>query len=180
MSTHLLSAEGLTKVFGAGRAAVRAVEHVDLSVEAGELVLIMGPPGSGKTTLLSMLGGLLRPTAGRISIEGIERELIQHKTYARSPVTPEDAALEQQLLDYDVYLFTNGESSEENVIYREPDGRLALVQKAPVLLVEDAIERLDAGGEHFVFFVDAQSRHGHVVYRRYDGHYGLLEPELAG
>lgn len=69
---RILTAAGLSKVFGAGDTAVRAVDGVDLEVQAGEIVLIMGPSGSGKTTLLSMIGGLLRPTAGRITIAGVE------------------------------------------------------------------------------------------------------------
>jgi len=72
MSSPLLAAEGLTKVFGSGRVTVRAVDDVTLSVEPREIVLVMGPSGSGKTTLLSMLGGLLRPTAGRIAIDGLD------------------------------------------------------------------------------------------------------------
>jgi len=64
-----VSARHLTKVFGRGEAAVRAVDDVDLAVFPGELVLVMGPSGSGKTTLLSMLGGLLRPTSGEITID---------------------------------------------------------------------------------------------------------------
>ena len=65
----ILRATGVTKVFGEGETAVRAVDSVDLAVSAGEMVLIMGPSGSGKTTLLTMLGGLLRPTAGSIFID---------------------------------------------------------------------------------------------------------------
>jgi len=65
-----VSANHLTKTFGRGDAAVRAVDEVDLAVSPGELVLVMGPSGSGKTTLLSMLGGLLRPTRGQIMIDG--------------------------------------------------------------------------------------------------------------
>jgi putative ABC transport system ATP-binding protein len=65
----LIEARGLTKVFGKGRAAVKAIDGVDLTVGAGEILMIMGPSGSGKTTLLSMLGGLLRPTAGEIRID---------------------------------------------------------------------------------------------------------------
>jgi len=68
----LLKAEGVSKSFGSGHAAVRAVNDVSLEVEAGELVLIMGPSGSGKTTLLSMLGGLLRPDEGRIVVDGTD------------------------------------------------------------------------------------------------------------
>ena len=68
----ILRASGVTKVFGAGDNAVRAVDGVDLAVSEGEMVLIMGPSGSGKTTLLTMLGGLLRPTSGSIVIDGSE------------------------------------------------------------------------------------------------------------
>lgn len=106
-----------------------------------------------------------------------ERELIRRKTYAGSPLTPDEATLELRLLDYDFYLFTNESTGEENVAWQEPDGSSALMEDAPVLLLADAIERLDAGGERFVFFVDVQDRRGRVLYRRYDGHYGLLEPE---
>jgi putative ABC transport system ATP-binding protein len=70
--SEILRVTGLTKVFGEGDRAVRAVDGVDLSVCCGELVLIMGPSGSGKTTLLTMIGGLLRPTAGSVVIEGID------------------------------------------------------------------------------------------------------------
>ena len=62
----------LTKVYGAGRTAVRAVDGLRLAVEPGEVVLIMGPSGSGKTTLLLMAGGLLAPTSGAVIIDGTD------------------------------------------------------------------------------------------------------------
>jgi putative ABC transport system ATP-binding protein len=68
----LLRVEALTKVFGSERTAVRAVDGVSLTTEAGQVTLVMGPSGSGKTTLLTMIGGLLRPTSGRIAVAGIE------------------------------------------------------------------------------------------------------------
>jgi putative ABC transport system ATP-binding protein len=68
----VLRVESLTKTFGAGRTEVRAVDGVDLSARAGEIVLIMGPSGSGKTTLLTMIGGLLRPTSGRVFIDDVD------------------------------------------------------------------------------------------------------------
>jgi putative ABC transport system ATP-binding protein len=68
----VLVGERLTKTFGSGHTAVHAVDDVSLEVRRGELVLVMGPSGSGKTTLLSMLGGLLRPTSGRITIDGTD------------------------------------------------------------------------------------------------------------
>jgi putative ABC transport system ATP-binding protein len=71
-SAPLLRVELLTKVFGAGRTEVRAVDGVSFAAEAGEVTVVMGPSGSGKTTLLTMIGGLLRPTSGRVVIDGVE------------------------------------------------------------------------------------------------------------
>ena len=65
----LVSADSLVKEYDAG-VVVRAVSDVSLNVDAGEVVLIIGPNGSGKTTLLSMLGGLVRPTRGVVRVEG--------------------------------------------------------------------------------------------------------------
>jgi len=68
----ILDVRGLSKVFGSGPNAVRAVDGVDLNVARGEIVLVMGPSGSGKTTLLTMVGGLLKPTAGTVHIKGLD------------------------------------------------------------------------------------------------------------
>jgi putative ABC transport system ATP-binding protein len=65
-----LAVRGLTKTYGSGDTAVDAVRAIDLDVTAGEVLLVMGPSGSGKTTLLLMLGALLRPTAGSITVTG--------------------------------------------------------------------------------------------------------------
>ncbi|HVO07243.1 MAG TPA: ABC transporter ATP-binding protein [Burkholderiaceae bacterium] len=62
----LLSARGLTKVYGTGPAAVHALRGVDLEVRRGEFVVLLGPSGSGKSTLLNILGGLDVPTAGQL------------------------------------------------------------------------------------------------------------------
>jgi putative ABC transport system ATP-binding protein len=66
----LIQADQLTKVYGRGETAVTALDHVRLSVEPGEFVAIMGPSGCGKSTLLHLLGGLDRPTAGQVLIDG--------------------------------------------------------------------------------------------------------------
>jgi putative ABC transport system ATP-binding protein len=66
----LVQAENLTKVYGKGETAVTALDHVNLSVDAGEFLAVMGPSGCGKSTLLHLLGGLDRPTEGRVMIDG--------------------------------------------------------------------------------------------------------------
>jgi putative ABC transport system ATP-binding protein len=66
----ILETRGLKKRFGEGETAVEAVKGIDLVVEPGEFVAIMGRSGSGKSTLLAMLGGVDVPTAGQVLIEG--------------------------------------------------------------------------------------------------------------
>ena len=64
----ILAVENVTRRFGSGATEVVAVKDISFTVAPGEVVLVMGPSGSGKTTLLSMLGGLLKPSVGRIQI----------------------------------------------------------------------------------------------------------------
>jgi putative ABC transport system ATP-binding protein len=62
--------ESVTRTFGSGRTQVRALRGVSLSVRRGELVALRGRSGSGKTTLLSVIGGLDRPSSGRVEVAG--------------------------------------------------------------------------------------------------------------
>lgn len=66
----MLKVEGLGHVYGSGDTAVEAIGSLDFTVNQGELVAIVGPSGAGKTTLLRNLSGLLRYTAGEVSLEG--------------------------------------------------------------------------------------------------------------
>ena len=66
----ILQTESLKKYYGTGDTEVRALDGVDLTVEQGEFVAIVGTSGSGKSTLLHMLGGLDRPTAGKVTVDG--------------------------------------------------------------------------------------------------------------
>lgn len=66
----VLKTENLTKIYGSGETQVKALAGVDFEVEAGEFVSIVGTSGSGKTTLLHMLGGLDRPSSGKVYVEG--------------------------------------------------------------------------------------------------------------
>jgi ABC-type lipoprotein export system ATPase subunit len=66
----VVSARGLVKAFGEGRAARRVLDGADLDVAAGEVVAVLGRSGSGKSTLLHLLGGLDRPDAGTVDVAG--------------------------------------------------------------------------------------------------------------
>ena len=68
----ILQTKDLRKIYGAGDTEVRALDGVDLSVEKGEFVAVVGTSGSGKSTLLHMLGGLDRPTSGSVTVDGRE------------------------------------------------------------------------------------------------------------
>lgn len=67
---EILKIENLSKVYGSGENAVRAVDGVSFSVEKGEFLAIIGPSGSGKSTLLHILGGVDRPTCGKVLMNG--------------------------------------------------------------------------------------------------------------
>ncbi|WP_062465252.1 ABC transporter ATP-binding protein [Demequina soli] len=78
-----LKARGLTKIYGAGDAAVTAVDHVDLDIPAGVLTAVMGPSGSGKTTLVHLLAGLDRPDSGQVWVGDDEITAMKDKQLAR-------------------------------------------------------------------------------------------------
>ena len=66
----ILETKNLQKVYGSGETAVHALRGVDLNVQRGEFIAVVGTSGSGKSTLLHMLGGLDRPTAGEVIVDG--------------------------------------------------------------------------------------------------------------
>ncbi|MFJ8625111.1 HPF/RaiA family ribosome-associated protein [Kitasatospora sp. NPDC093550] len=124
-----------------------------------------------------------------------ERRIVRHKSYSLARQTAWEAVLELEAMDYDFHLFTDTASGCDSVVHRNPadDGyRLATVGPqadpvpglpastlgAPRLTVDDAVARLDLSGLPFVFFTDAATGRGNVLYHRYDGHYGLITPAL--
>ena len=88
--TPVLEVKSLSKTYGEGADAVRAIDELSFSVDAGEFVCIVGPSGCGKTTLLKCLSGLLRPTSGEAYLEGVridgpaERLALVFQEYSRS------------------------------------------------------------------------------------------------
>jgi ribosome-associated translation inhibitor RaiA len=129
-----------------------------------------------------------------------QRQVVQHKTYAPTLSTADEAASDMELLDYDFYLFTDATTGQDAVIYRAPPTgyRLAAVtpppasspqpavpltvsrQPAPRLDLSAAVERLNNSGTPFLFFAAGATGRGQVLYRRYDGHYGLITPADGG
>lgn len=67
----MIEVKGLTKSYKAGGQLIHAVDNVNMRVEKGELLSIVGHSGSGKTTLLSLMGGLTRPNSGTVNIDGV-------------------------------------------------------------------------------------------------------------
>jgi len=121
-----------------------------------------------------------------------EREVVRHKTFAVAPMTTDEAVLDLELLDHEFFLFEHAGSGADCVVARadgegyelfcpEPFGpvdsvapvSVSLRHAAPMAL-EDAVELLDLSDDRFVFFRDVASDRGRVLYRRYDGHYGLI------
>jgi putative ABC transport system ATP-binding protein len=68
----LIELYGVTKIYGSGEAEVRALDHVDLRIDQGEFISIMGPSGSGKSTVMNVIGCLDMPTNGDYLLQGVE------------------------------------------------------------------------------------------------------------
>ena len=79
---ELLRCEHLTKIYGAGENQVTALSDVSFSVEKGEFVSVIGPSGSGKSTLLHILGGVDKPTSGKIFIDGTDMHALKEDQLA--------------------------------------------------------------------------------------------------
>ena len=81
-NTTIIQTEGLTKVYGMGDILVKALDGVDIHIEQGEFVAVMGPSGSGKSTLMNILGCLDRPTEGRYLLAGQDVSGLSNKQLA--------------------------------------------------------------------------------------------------
>ncbi|MDZ7676082.1 MAG: sigma 54 modulation/S30EA ribosomal C-terminal domain-containing protein [Acidimicrobiales bacterium] len=126
-----------------------------------------------------------------------ERAIVRRPTWSAEPCTFDEAVFDLEVLDLGFLLFTDLASGQDAVVFRREDGtyavRLAAVAErgqrtasraavefdpapTPRISLDEAQEHLDEGGEPWVFFVDPASGRGHVLYRRDDGHDGLITP----
>lgn len=123
-----------------------------------------------------------------------ERKVVRRKTFALDRQSIDDAVLDLELLDHDFLLFVHDVTGGDAVVARD-DGGYVMSERTPATgaiaaavapvhaaappverTVEEAEMLLDATDLPFVFFVDAFTGRGNVVYRRYDGHYGVITP----
>lgn len=126
-----------------------------------------------------------------------DREVVRRKTFSPGEeISVEEALFDLEVLDHRFFLFADAADGEVSLVY-EDEGRVKLQKlsgttrrpqdvslgvepnptPAPEMSVEEAEQLLDAGSVPFVFFRDAGSGEGCVMYRRYDGHYGLVAPQ---
>lgn len=127
-----------------------------------------------------------------------EREYLMEPTHVIGALIPEEAADDLEILAFEFCLFTNADTGEDNVLYRDGNGDLWLTQpthkhlpdREPMPMrpsprrpgtmdLASAVEILDLSDDRFVFFIDQETNRGKVVYRRHDGHYGVVEPDRA-
>jgi len=132
--TSALELHQVSKIYGSGPSEVRALIEVDLSVERGELVAVMGPSGSGKSTLLTIAGSLEEATSGQVLVEGIDLAAVSRA---------ERAMMRRRSIGYVFQDFNllQGLTALENVtLPLELDGVPA---KAARLTALEAMEELD-------------------------------------
>jgi putative ABC transport system ATP-binding protein len=132
--TSALELRQVSKVYGAGASEVHALSAVDLAVEPGELVAVMGPSGSGKSTLLTIAGSLEEASSGQVLVEGVDLA-----TVSRS----ERAKLRRRSIGYvfqDFNLLPGLTALENVTLPLELDGVRAKVARSAAL---EAMEELD-------------------------------------
>ncbi len=122
-----------------------------------------------------------------------ERQVVRTKRYRLGRCTPEEAVVLMDMLDHDFHLFVDEATGSDAVVRRLPEGGyeisratdgepaepeaspLVIGPRPPTLDTASAVARLNQTDERFLFYVDARSARGTVLYRRYDGHYGIVE-----
>lgn len=123
-----------------------------------------------------------------------ERRIERRKIFATGPMTVEEAALEMAALDHDFFLFRDADTGADAVLHKDDEGRLAVLDAAGSLPpdrpgpprrpspleqpldLRRAVQEMNEYDRPFLFFVNEETGRGNVIYLRYDGHYGVIEP----
>ncbi len=165
--TRALELRQVTKTYGAGPTEVRALREVDLAVERGELVAIMGPSGSGKSTLLTIAGSLEEASSGQVLVEGVDLANISRSDQAR---------MRRRSIGYvfqDFNLLPGLTAIENVTLPLELDGVRARAARATGI---DAMEELDVAdlADRFPDELSGGERQRTAIARAIVGERGLL------
>jgi putative ABC transport system ATP-binding protein len=165
--TSALELRHVSKIYGSGPSEVNALVDVDLMVEPGELVAVMGPSGSGKSTLLTIAGSLEQPTSGEVLVAGVELSSVSRADQAR---------MRRRSIGYVFQDFNllPGLTAVENVaLPLELDGVRARAARASGL---EAMEQLDVAdrADHFPDELSGGERQRAAIARAIVGERGLL------
>jgi putative ABC transport system ATP-binding protein len=165
--TSALELRQVSKVYGSGPTEVHALRDVDLSVERGELVAIMGPSGSGKSTLLTIAGSLEEATSGQVLVDGVDLATISRTERAR---------MRRQSIGYVFQDFNllPGLTAVENVtLPLELDGIRAKAARVTGLEVMEELEVADRA-ERYADELSGGERQRVAIARAIVGERGLL------
>ena len=165
--TSALELRQVSKVYGSGPSEVRALSDVDLSVERGELVAVMGPSGSGKSTLLTIAGSLEQPSSGEVLVDGVDLAGVSRS---------DQAMMRRRSIGYvfqDFNLLPGLTALENVTLPLELDGVRARAAHAPAL---QALEELDVGdrADRFPDELSGGERQRVAIARAIVGEHGLL------
>jgi putative ABC transport system ATP-binding protein len=165
--TSALELRRVSKVYGSGASEVHALGEVDLAVERGELVAVMGPSGSGKSTLLTIAGSLEEPTRGQVLVDGLDLASVSRS---------ERAKLRRRSIGYvfqDFNLLPGFTAVENVTLPLELDGIRAKAARVTAL---DAMEELDVANhaDRFPDELSGGERQRVAIARAIVGERGLL------